>query len=50
MYVQGNHDSQGDLSRDEISNLDMSLEYSLTEKAPNTTVGTSNYVKAVYDE
>ena len=28
----------------------MSQQYSLTEKAANNTNGTSNYVKAVYDQ
>ncbi len=50
MYVQGNHDSEADLSRDNITSLDMSQQYSLTERAPNNTNGTSNYVKAVYDQ
>lgn len=50
MYVQGNHDSQADLSRDAIADLDMSLNFSLTEKGPKEIHGTSNYVKPVYDQ
>lgn len=49
MYIQGNHDSQADIDRDAIANIDMGLDISITEKGPKDINGTSNYVKAVYD-
>ena len=50
MYVEGNHDSQADLTRDEITALDMTDPFSITERGAVEAIGTSNYVKAVYDE
>ena len=35
MYVQGNHDSQADIGRDEVATLDMTLDISMTEKGPS---------------
>jgi hypothetical protein len=49
MYVMGNHDALADLNRDQVADLDMSLDISLTEKGPADVTGSSNYYKAVYD-
>ena len=49
MYIEGNHDAQADLSRDEITTLDLGNPLSLTERGPAEAAGTSNYYKAVYD-
>jgi len=49
MYVQGNHDSQADLDRDEVTAVDMTLDISLTEQGPLNINGSTNYVKPVYD-
>ena len=49
MYIQGNHDSQADLDRDEVTDVDIQLDISLTQKGPSNIEGSTNYVKAVYD-
>ena len=50
MYIEGNHDAQGDLKRDDITTLDLTEPNSITERGPSEAAGTSNYVKAVYDQ
>ena len=49
MYIQGNHDSQADLNRDQVTDVDTELDISLTQKGPKNVTGSTNYVKAVYD-
>jgi len=49
MYIQGNHDAEADLDRDQVTSIDVTLDISLTEKGPKDINGSTNYVKAVYD-
>ena len=48
IYVQGNHDTQADLTREELTALDMTHPYSLTEMGPKNISGTTNFVRQVY--
>ena len=47
-YALGNHDGEGELSRKEVIELDMTNEYSLTQLSPPDISGYSNYVLPVY--
>ncbi|KAK8793455.1 hypothetical protein WA158_004814 [Blastocystis sp. Blastoise] len=47
-YTLGNHDAEGDLSREEIMRLDMTHPYSMSEVSPEGVVGGSNFVVPVY--
>lgn len=49
MYIQGNHDSQADLNRRQVTELDLTGSESLTKEGPSDIHGSTNYVKAVYD-
>jgi hypothetical protein len=46
----GNHDSQGDLNREQISELDRSFEMSLTQPNAADISHSFNYVLPVYDK
>ena len=46
----GNHDSQGDLSRSEIHDYDMTYDMSLTKPNAGDLSHSFNYVLPVYDE
>lgn len=46
--VFGNHDSQSDLTRSEVIELDMKHKFSLTEKGPKGLTGETNFVKHLY--
>ena len=45
----GNHDSEGDLNRDQISEVDRSYNLSLTQPNAANISHTTNYVLPVYD-
>ncbi|CDW79940.1 UNKNOWN [Stylonychia lemnae] len=48
-YTCGNHDDQGDLTRDEISEVDRSYNLSLTQPNAANISHTFNYILPVYD-
>ena len=46
----GNHDSEGDLTREEVSELDRSYNYSLTQPNAGNISHAFNYFLPVYDQ
>lgn len=47
-YTLGNHDGEGELTRDEVIQMDMNNFNSLTQKSPSGISGISNFVIPVY--
>ena len=47
-YTRGNHDSEADLKRREIVEVDMKSPYSFTQLAPEDLPGASTFVIPVY--
>ncbi|KAK8794753.1 hypothetical protein WA158_001734, partial [Blastocystis sp. Blastoise] len=48
-YVLGNHDSEADLSREEVMQLDMTHPFSMSKLGPKDIVGASNFIIPVYE-
>ncbi|KAI1313861.1 purple acid phosphatase [Mortierella claussenii] len=47
--VFGNHDEEGDLSREEMMSSAQDLPYSLSQRGPLEISGTGNYVLSIFD-
>lgn len=47
-FTIGNHDEEGDLTREQLLKHDMSYALSMSQMGPNTTNGYSNYVLHVF--
>lgn len=47
-YTLGNHDSEGELTRKQLIELDMTNPNSLTELSPESISGASNFVIPIY--
>lgn len=47
-YTLGNHDGEGELTPEEVIQLDLSNPNSLTQKSPSGVSGASNFVVPIY--